>query len=84
LTRAYGRVDTYFTLADYQSLAQATGFHLTYQEDITRNTLPTYPVVSQLFERAGNPEVSRATATVGLISKLGLLRYQIFSFVVQK
>ena len=84
LTGAYGRVDTYFTLAYYQSLAQATGFHLTYQEDITRNTLPTYPVVSQLFERAGNPEVSRATATVGLISKLGLLRYQIFSFVVQK
>jgi len=80
----YGRVDSYFTLPDYQTLAQETDFYLTDQEDITRNTLPTYPVVRQVFDRVGNSEAVRATAAVELLSKLGLLRYQILNFAVKE
>ncbi len=80
----YGRVDSYFTLPDYQALAQETDFYLTSQEDITHNTLPTYPIVRQVFDRVGNPEAVRATDAVRLISQLGLLRYQILSFAVKE
>jgi ubiquinone/menaquinone biosynthesis C-methylase UbiE len=82
ITGTYGQVDTYFNLASYRTLAQETGFHLTSQEDITRNTLPTYPAVSKVFERTGNHKAARATAALGKISQLGLLRYQILSFAV--
>lgn len=82
--KTYGRVDSYFILSDYRSLAQETGFTLTSQEDITRNTLPTYPVVRQVFDRMGNSEAVQATAAVELISQLGLLRYQILSFAVKE
>ena len=80
----YGRVDSDFTLSDYQTLAKETGFHLTSQEDITRNTLPTYPIVRQVFDRAGNPEAVRATAVAELFSQIGLLRYLILSFSVKE
>lgn len=84
VAKTYGRVDSHFTLSNYQTLAQESGFTLTYQEDITRNTLPTYPVVRQVFERTGHAEAVRATASVELISWLGLLRYQILSFAVKE
>ncbi len=83
LSGAYGRVDSAVSLADYQSLAQKTGFRLISQTDITRNTLPTYPVVRQIFTQIGDPRAARTTAAVGWISQLGLLRYQVFSFSVQ-
>ncbi|MBW4522656.1 MAG: methyltransferase domain-containing protein [Scytolyngbya sp. HA4215-MV1] len=80
----YGRVDSCFTLSDYKTLAQKTGFSLTFQEDITRNTLPTYPIVRQVFDRVGNSQAVQATAAVERISQLGLLRYQILSFAIQE
>jgi ubiquinone/menaquinone biosynthesis C-methylase UbiE len=76
----YGRVDSHFTLGDYQQLAQDTGFTLAQQEDITVNTLPTYPVVRQLFEKIGKAEAASATASIELISQLRLLRYLILGF----
>ncbi|GAB4242114.1 MAG: 27-O-demethylrifamycin SV methyltransferase [Elainellaceae cyanobacterium] len=84
VAETYGQVDNSVTLQDYQTLAQTTGFYLTSHEDITRNTLPTYPVVCQVFDRAGHPEAVRATNTVRLLSQLGLLRYQILSFAIQE
>ncbi|MEM9904900.1 MAG: methyltransferase domain-containing protein [Cyanobacteria bacterium P01_D01_bin.44] len=83
VTGTYGQLDTYFTLSDYRALAAETGFDLVSQEDITRNTLPTYPTVSRVFEQAGKPEAARATTTVGRFSQSGFLRYQILSFVVK-
>ncbi|HBB33929.1 MAG TPA: SAM-dependent methyltransferase [Cyanobacteria bacterium UBA8803] len=78
----YGRVDSHFTLADYQKLAQESGFALTCQEDITLNTLPTYPIVRRLFERMGKSDSANVTASIELISRLRLLRYLILSFAV--
>lgn len=74
---AFGRVDTYCTVSDYKALAQQTGFTVTTLEDITPNTLPTYPVVKQLFEQAHHPKTAKTTAMVELISRLGLLQYWI-------
>lgn len=76
----YGRVDSHFTLGDYQKLASESGFTLTQTEDITANTLPTYPVVRRLFEQIGKSDSASATASVELISRLGLLRYLILNF----
>ena len=78
----YGRADTAFTVADYRALAKKTGFTAITIEDITRHTLPTYPVVKQLFDTAGETRAVRETAVVETLSQLGLLRYLIVSFVV--
>lgn len=82
LEGTYGRVNTYFTLPDYQELARESGFTLTWQEDITSNTLPTYPVVRDLFNRIDRPDSANITALIELASRLGLLRYLVLSFAV--
>lgn len=79
----YGRVDSYFTLEDYKALAQETGYYLAFQEDITRNTLPTYPAVRQLFKQTGYLDAARTTALIGWVSRLNFMRYQILRFSVE-
>ena len=84
MSGTYGRVDSNFTLSDYRNLAQKTGLRLTTSEDITHETLPTYPVVKQIFEQADAAKAARDTDAVGKISQLGLLRYMILSFELQE
>lgn len=79
-----GRADSYFTLADYRTLARKTGFHLAFQEDITRQTLPTYPVVCDVFAQADSPKAVQDVTAVGKISQAGLLRYVILSFALEE
>lgn len=78
--RTYGNVNTEFTLADYYQLAAKTGFKITLEEDITGNTLPTYPVVRRLMQEMGRSEVEKVTAGIELMSQLRLLRYLILGF----
>ncbi|WP_299413737.1 class I SAM-dependent methyltransferase [Acaryochloris sp. IP29b_bin.148] len=78
----YGRVDFLTTLSDYRAIAQETGFVLSAEEDITRQTLPTYPVVRHLFGQVADPEAVQTTASVEKVSQLGLLRYRILSFTL--
>ncbi len=78
--QTYGQVNSRFTLNDYRRLAKQTGFILLQQEDITANTLPTYPVVKRIFGQIGGKTEEKSTAQVELASRLGLLRYQILSF----
>ena len=84
VAKTYGQINSRFTLLDYQTLAKETDFYLISQEDITRNTLPTYPILRQVLVQAGHPEAIRATSAVELISRLRLLRYRIFSFAVKE
>ena len=84
LSGTFGRANSCFTRSDYRMLAQKTGFRLTSQEDITRQTLPTYPVVGHVFGQAGYPKAVRDVAAVEKISQFGLLRYVIFSFIVKE
>ncbi|MBT9316464.1 class I SAM-dependent methyltransferase [Leptothoe spongobia] len=80
ISGTFGRADSCFTVSDYRALAQKTGFRVTSQEDITRKTLPTYPVVCHVFDQAGSPKAVRDVVAVEKISQLGLLRYFILSF----
>ena len=80
VSRTYGAVDSSFTLAKYRDLAKNTGFTPIQEEDITINTLPTYPVVRRIFRQNGAPESDRVTAGAQWASRLGLLRYLILAF----
>lgn len=76
----YGKVDSELTISDYQKLAKATGFNLSLKEDITRNTLPTYPIVRRFFEQVGKQDSANITASIELVSRLNLLRYWVLGF----
>ncbi|MGK7899870.1 MAG: class I SAM-dependent methyltransferase [Hormoscilla sp.] len=78
----YGPVNSRFTLEKYRSLAATTQFKLKQSEDITVNTLPTYPVVRRLQRQAGDMAIERVTAGAEFINRLGLSRYLILSFEV--
>jgi SAM-dependent methyltransferase len=80
LRATYGTVDCSCSLARYRQLGEQQGLRLVNNVDITRSTLPTYPVVGGLFADAGWPEAEAATRRIGLVSRLGLLRYRILSF----
>ncbi len=76
----YGTIKSNFSLSTYRKLAQNTGFITRLEEDITRNTLPTYPLVRKLFRENGAAETEKITAGAELVSKLGITRYLILSF----
>lgn len=78
--KTYGKIDSRITLNEYRKLAKDTGFNVLLEEDITKNTLPTYPVVKRIFGQMGGKVDETATAQVELISSLGLLRYLILGF----
>ncbi|MGK7899871.1 MAG: class I SAM-dependent methyltransferase [Hormoscilla sp.] len=80
--RTYGPVDSRFTLEKYRSLAATTQFKLKQSEDITVNTLPTYPVVRRLQRQAGDLATERVTSGTEWMTRLGLFRYLIVSFEV--
>ena len=48
LLKTLGQVDVKFSLSDYRKLSKNTGFTTLIEEDITRNTLPTYSLVRKL------------------------------------
>ncbi len=80
IENTYGKVDSHFSRLDYLNLAKNSGFVTRIEEDITRNTLPTYPVVRKLIRDRGETETEKITAGAELVSKLGITRYLILSF----
>ncbi|MBD6621025.1 methyltransferase domain-containing protein [Komarekiella sp. 'clone 1'] len=83
VVRTYGsRSVNFCPLFEYKKLASATGFELVKTENITRNTLPTYPVVNSLMRREGDEETYRATRGLERLSRRGLLQYMILSFQI--
>lgn len=78
IARFYGWMN-YFspaTLSGYRLLARATGFRLAVDDDITPNTLPTYPALLRVFRDLGHPTAARATEFVARVSRAGLVRYR--------
>jgi ubiquinone/menaquinone biosynthesis C-methylase UbiE len=78
ISRFYGWMN-YFspsTVSGYRMLARLTGFRLTVNDDITRNTLPTYPVLLRVFREIDHPIAARATELVAKVSRAGLVRYR--------
>ncbi len=88
IAKTYGTAKTdkpvfsFISLAQYRELAQSTGFKLATVVDITKNTLPTYPVVNRIMTKA-NPQKTIFNTTQGLamISRLGWMGYIILDFV---
>jgi len=75
-------VFSFISLQQYQQLADTTGFKLATVIDITKNTLPTYPIVNKIMTEA-NPQATIFNTTTGLavISRLGWIGYIILDFV---
>lgn len=80
VSSTFGRVNSEYTLADYTQLAKDTGFTLTLKEDITTNTLPTYPVVRRLYSKIGKTNSAKVVTQTEQLSRFGLVRYLILSF----
>ncbi|MEA5505005.1 methyltransferase domain-containing protein [Halotia wernerae UHCC 0503] len=75
----YGHIDN-ITLPAYRKLAQSTGFTSILEEDITFNTLPTYPLFKRILRESGHQDSSRSTGIVEWGSRMGLVHYWILSY----
>lgn len=89
VTRSYGEFTAednppinFWTFAQYDQLAAANGLSSLNVEDITPNTLPTYPVVNQLMKQV-DPSSTAATSGLAFLSRLGAIRYVILSYEEQ-
>jgi SAM-dependent methyltransferase len=77
-----GPADFTFTYQRYLTAARAEGLSLVHEEDITKNTLPTYSILRQLTPEMG---IHRRTARAGIgalewLCRTKLVRYRILSF----
>lgn len=71
------------TMSVYRKLAEETGFAFTSEKDITANTLPTYAFLRAMRKQLTNATWSSsdfATRGLELVSRLGMLRYQVLGF----
>ncbi len=80
--RVTGKSDSSAGMEDYRRMARETGFVTLKEDDVTRNTLPTYPVVRHIFHEIG---INVFTATTGTrvienMCRVGLFRYYILSY----
>jgi len=64
----------------YRFLARLTGFRLFLDQDITLNTLPTYPALLRLFRNLGLRDAERATELVAFSARKGWVRYRVLAF----
>jgi SAM-dependent methyltransferase len=64
----------------YARLARATGFDLVADDDITAETMPTYPWLKKLWGDAGGAEAVKSLAFLEETARRGFLEYRIMSF----
>ena len=75
LLKTLGQVDLNFSLGDYRKLSRNTGFIPLIEEDITRNTLPTYSLVRKLQKKE-----DKIINFAERVSRWGVIRYFILSY----
>ncbi|KKK52893.1 hypothetical protein LCGC14_3100310, partial [marine sediment metagenome] len=76
----YGQVNpVQSTVTSYRMLAHWAGLKLRGNEDITRNTLPSFDVLEQYFGTI-SPEAAQETRAFAKIFRRGLMRYRLLSF----
>lgn len=85
ICKGYGEISSDWRDGNYRQMAQAAGLHVIVDRDVTANTLPTYPVLQDLFSaRCSSDESSRRmiwpTKLLKWASNLRLVRYHIISF----
>lgn len=87
----YGTVQSPIPLSDYRQLAEETGFQVALEQDITRNTIPTYfylwhlnsitPSAQRQSDAATDWSAITQTALIAFSSYLNLLQYLVLGFV---
>lgn len=76
------------TIDAYRKLAQEAGFVVTTEKDITANTLPTYDFLMVLRQKISGEGLQRWMVHISvfglhllkLVSRVGLIRYQVLAF----
>lgn len=85
IKRFVGPTDIRCTVEHYQELSRAVGLVPILEDDITHNTLPTYPVLRHVIRETGI-HVGTAmwgTGAMEWLSRLRLLRYVVLSFALK-
>jgi len=82
IKRFAGPSDISCTLEAYRRLGAAAGMRAVHEQDITRHTLPTYPVLRHVIRETGIHVGTAVWGTGALewLCRLGLLRYVILAF----
>ncbi len=75
LLKTLGEVDLNFSLSHYRKLSKNIGFKTLIEEDITRNTLPTYSLVRKLQNKE-----DKIINFAERVSRWGIIRYFILSY----
>lgn len=78
----YGGLGDNWKDGSYASMARAAGLELLRDDDITANTLPTYPFLLKLLRRdpAAGAKMAFPTRLLRLVSALGFVKYRVLSF----
>jgi SAM-dependent methyltransferase len=78
----YGHCNVQYTDRDYRLLAGQTQFDVPIARDITAHTLPTYAYLRRLARETAVYDgfAMIETATLELLSRLGLMKYYIYAF----
>ena len=84
-TGFFGICDTNFTHAKYRTLASEVGFTVALEENITKNTLPTYQTLTSTVFGLKTFSLMNVygwitTAILGVAARFDLLRYSVFAF----
>jgi hypothetical protein len=86
VNQTYGNVKTdkptitFIPLSQYQKLANKVGFQLVDYQDITSNTLPTYPLVNKVMNPNKEIKIDMSTQGLEFVSRNNLIRYVILRF----
>lgn len=82
--QSYGHVDLLCSMTLYEKLADGAGLCVDRHQDLTPNTLPTYPFLRGYFRQWHNPTEARvfekATGQLEMASQMGWLRYTVLGF----
>jgi len=83
--RFYGQCNLAYSADDYRRLAAECGFSFHTARNITKNTLPTYSYLRRLAvrHRIGNQNAMFETLAAEVLSRSGLLHYQIYGLQKQ-
>ncbi len=78
----YGECDVQFTFQNYRELAAETGFSVSLERDITRNTLPTYDFIHGLSRQIPFRSLSAVVQTLFIeyASRAGFIKYGVLGF----
>ncbi len=80
--RLLGPADLSYSTESYRDLARATGLSVLVEENVTKNTLPTYKLLRHIV-RETNVHVKTAlfgTGAMELLGRLNILQYVILSY----